>query len=394
MKFKLWQHIDCQSTMLVELADRICDNPEVGLQEYLVSGWLCNYLEQHAFRVQLGIGGLETAFRGEYTTAGYTKDCPSIGLLCEYDALEGIGHGCGHHLQGPCICGAASALTEILQQEYSFRVVVYGTPAEETSGGKITMLQNGCFQDIDVALMMHASSSGTGVDKRTLAMSSFDVTFCGQGAHAAIAPEKGRSALDAMLLSFNAIEFMREHVEPDVRMHYTIAAPTGPVNVIHPLATGSYSFRALERKKLDEVIERFLRIVEGACLMTGTTSNVVPKSAYDNTITADTLREVLLANAREIGAPDIRLPREKTGSNDFGNITYQLPGACIRVASDGVHPVPGHTKEAAAQGKSEENHQALLFGAKILAGTSYDLITQPELLVAVQTEFREKKYNK
>ena len=144
-----------------------------------------------------------------------------IGILCEYDALEGLGHGCGHHMQGPSCLGAAVALKECAGEE-PFTLVVYGTPAEETLGSKCDMIKNGCFHELDAAFMMHGSPT-TCTDVKCLADQSFRVTFHGKRAHAALAPEQGRSAFDALLVAFNGIEFLREHVPDDVRMHYTVA---------------------------------------------------------------------------------------------------------------------------------------------------------------------------
>ena len=208
-KKDLFAAVDKQKNDLLRMGDYICDNPEIGLKEYKASALLSEYLRQNGYETQLGVGGLDTAFRAEWKNGG---GGPSIGLLCEYDALDGIGHGCGHHLQGPAIVGAAVALKNNLPRSMPCRIVVYGTPAEETEGGKIIMLENGCFKDIDLAMMTHASSGGTGVDLRTMALSTFSVEYKGQSSHAAIRPECGRSALDALILAFNAIEFMREHV--------------------------------------------------------------------------------------------------------------------------------------------------------------------------------------
>ncbi len=388
-KEKTGARVDALAPELLALADRICDHPEVGFEEQLASAWLCDFLSAHGFAVERGVAGLETAFRASYA---HGQGGPSIGLLCEYDALAGIGHGCGHHLQGPCVCGAAVAVKDTLAAANEpYRLVVYGTPAEETAGGKVLMLERGCFQDIDVALMMHASGSGTAVDDKTLAMSAFEVTFTGKSAHAAIAPHAGRSALDALLLSFSGVEFLREHVPSDVRMHYTIPCDTGPVNVVHAEAVGAFALRSYDRAALDAVIERFEKIIHGASLMTETTYAIRKKGSYDNTICVHRLRELLMENARAVGAPDIRGPRDKTGSTDFGNVTYRIPGACMRVASDGPVPAPGHSKEAAAQGKSDENHAALIYGAKILAASACDLIADPWILEEIRAEFRAAK---
>ena len=207
MKNKVFEQVEIYRDELVALADQIFDNPEVGLKEFKASAWLENYLEAHGFTVERGIGGLETAFR-----AVYENGCggPSFGILCEYDALEKQGHACGHHLQGPCALGAAMAIKDILKEK-PYRLVVYGTPAEESICGKVTMIENGCFKDIDVALMMHVDGA-TRVDVKYLANVKYKVVFHGIQAHAARKPEEGKSALDALILSFQGIELSLIHI--------------------------------------------------------------------------------------------------------------------------------------------------------------------------------------
>ncbi len=387
-KKDLFVAVDKQKNDLLRMGDYICDNPEIGLKEYKASALLSEYLRQNGYETQLGVGGLDTAFRAEWKNGG---GGPSIGLLCEYDALDGIGHGCGHHLQGPAIVGAAVALKNNLPRSMPCRIVVYGTPAEETEGGKIIMLENGCFKDIDLAMMTHASSGGTGVDLRTMALSTFSVEYKGQSSHAAIRPECGRSALDALILAFNAIEFMREHVADDVRMHYAITDGGMPPNAVPAHAAAQIIVRSYDRVMLENVIERLMKILDGAALMTETTYTVKRARDIDNSIPVPELNALLMNNAELVNAPKIAPPREKTGSTDFGNVCYCIPGACIRVASDGDHPAPSHSKEAAAQGKSEESHAAIIYASKILAATAYDIVSSPENLDAIRKSFNSMK---
>lgn len=388
MKEYLFQQVEQQEQELVKLSDQICDHPESGLKEHQASRWLCEYLEQNGFSVQKGAGGFETAFRAEYIIGNGNGS--NIGLLCEYDALEGVGHGCGHHMQGPGIAGAAVALSRVLDSERPCRIIVYGTPAEETLGAKIPMMKNGCFKELDIALMTHASGSGSSVDNKTLAVSQYDVVFTGRGAHAAISPEKGRSALDAMLLSFQGMEFLREHVPDDIRMHYCIPEAVIPVNVVHDRAVGSYVLRGYSREVLNDVIARFFKIIEGASLMTETTFDIRKGIEFDNGIAVDALMETLMENARLVQAPDIRLPREKAGSTDFGTISHYIPGACMRIAC-GCEGVRGHSKELAALGKSEDFHKAIIYAAKILAATAWDYLDDKGLQEKIKKEFEAKR---
>ncbi|WP_319370102.1 M20 family metallopeptidase [uncultured Ilyobacter sp.] len=385
MKKKLFSHIDLIETKLLEIGDFIYDNPEVGLEEFKSSKLLSEYLMKNKFNVKMGIGGFETAFKAVYESG---TGGPSIGLLCEYDAIDGIGHACAHHMQGPAIIGAAISLKEVLKDK-DFKIVVYGTPAEETLGGKIQMVKEGCFQDIDIALMMHGSPTTT-TDIKSLAMSNFDVKFHGVSSHAALSPENGRSALDGLLLLFQGIEFMREHIKEDTRIHYTITNAGGPANVVPKLAEAKFSLRSYDRKYLNTVIERFKKIVEGASLMTETNYEIEEVKSLDNKIPVIKLNDILMENAQLIEAPNISPPREKTGSTDFGNVMYQVPGSCIRVAfvPEGTS---SHSVEFLKAGKTKEAHNAIIFASKILAGTAYDIISDLSLLSQIREEFKNNK---
>lgn len=381
MKEKIFRSVEHQRDVLTAMADSIFDDPELGFQEFHAQKKLTDYLRGCGFTVEMGTGGVETAFRAEFQNG---EGGPRIGLLCEYDALEGIGHACGHHMQGPAIIGAAKALRDCAGNQ-PFSVVVYGTPAEETAHGKLRMLENGCFQDIDVALMMHGSPTTT-VDIKSMAMSSFTVTFHGKKAHAALKPEDGRSALDALLVAFQGVEFLREHVPEDTRMHYTITQSPGPANVVPDTAVGKFSLRSYSRQKLDGVVERFKKIIEGAALIADVTYDMEEGDRLANKIPVLRLNELLMENAKLVNAPRISPPREKTGSSDFSNVMYQLPGSCIRVAMVPVG-TSSHSQAFLNAGKESEAHEAVIIAAKVLAGTAADLIMSPAKLTEIQEEF-------
>lgn len=385
MKHKIFEFIDKNKLEIIEMSDYIFDNPELGGEEYRAAGLLTSYLSANGFKIEMPLAGLNTAFRAVYESG---ENGPSIGLLCEYDAIEGIGHACGHHMQGPAIVYAAVSLKEILKDR-SYKIIVYGTPAEETFGGKIQMIKEGCFKDIDVALMMHAGPTTT-TDVKSLALSNFIVNFHGISTHAAIKPEEGRSALDGLLMLTNGIEFFREHVKDDVRIHYSIRNGGGPPNVIPKFASGEFILRSYNRVYLDKVIERFKKIVKGAALITETEYEIINQKSMDNKIPVLSLNKILMDNAEHLEAPCIRPPREKTGSTDFGNVMYLLPGSCIRVAfvPEGTS---SHSEEYIQAGKSEEAHRAEVLATKILAGSAYDLIVNEDLFDEVRKEFVRNK---
>lgn len=384
-KIKIFDAIDALSGELCDMSDRIFDFSEISGEEYQSSALLEDYLEARGFLVERGIAGLPTAFRAVYRNG---EGGPKIGLLAEYDALEGMGHGCGHHMQGPAIAGAAVALKEA-GMDIPFELVVYGTPAEETLGGKIVMMEQGCFQDIDVAFMTHGGPE-TCTDVKCMALENFRVTFHGKASHAAIAPDQGRSAFDAALLSFHALEMLREHVKDDTRMHYTVNNAGGPPNVVPEIAEAEYTLRSYSTDYLNEVVERFMDILKGACLMTGTTCEIQRDRPFKSKVPCALINEVLMENARLADAPTIRPPREKTGSTDFGNVMYEIPGSCIRIAfvPEGS---PAHSMAYVNAGKSQEAHLAVVKAAQILAGSCLDLIKKPELFAQIRQEFLQNK---
>lgn len=384
-KKELFQAIDAERAQLCQMADQIFDHPEYEGNEVFASGLLTDYLKANGFQVEHGVGGFPTAFRAAYH---HGEGGPVLGILCEYDALRGLGHGCGHHMQGPGCLGAAVALKNLDVPE-NFQLVVYGTPAEETLGSKVQMIQNGCFKELDVALMMHGGPN-TCTDVKCLAQRSYHVVFHGKRAHAALAPEKGRSAFDALLAAFQGIEFLREHVPDDVRMHYTVSELPGPANVVPATAKGEFSIRSFSRKELEDIDGRFRDIIKGAALIAGVSYEIEEGTFFYNKVPVLGLNKLLMDNAELAGAPQLAPPREKTGSTDFGNVMYEVPGSCIRVAfvPEGTS---SHSQEFVDAGKTEAAHNCIIYGAKAIAGTCYDLITKPELLSEIKTEFAENK---
>ncbi len=385
MKEELFKEIDKQSEQLFEMADRIFDHPEIGGEEKMASKLLAGYLKQNGFLVEEGLAGLETAFRGVWQNG---EGGPVIGLLCEYDALEGLGHGCGHHMQGPACLGAASAIKNVFRDK-PYRLVVYGTPAEETFGGKINLMKEGYLKELDTALMMHGAPD-TCTDMKCLALSSFDVTYRGKSSHAAIRPEEGRSAFDAMLLAFQGVEFLREHVKDDVRMHYTLRQLPGPENVVPEVSVGRFALRSFSREYLDQVIKRFMDVVRGAALMAGVDYEISEQPPLDNKVPVTVLNDLLVENARAAGAPGLRPPRERTGSTDFGNVMHEIPGSCIRVkfVPEGTS---SHSQAYVDAGKTKEAHECILYGAKAMAGAALDILQQDGLLDKIKEEFKKNR---
>lgn len=371
---------------LIKMSDTIFKLSELSGEEHESSKLLKMYLIEKGYTVEAGVGGMDTAFRATYVHGDGSG--PSFGLLAEYDALERLGHGCGHHMQGPAIIGAAEAIRHFAG-EANYKIVIYGTPAEETLGGKIVMAENGCFQDIDIALMMHVADS-TCVDVKCMALENFVITFHGKSSHAAMNPEEGRSAFDAVLLSFNGIEFLREHVRDDTRMHYTVRDAGGAPNVVPNTAIAEYTLRSYDTAYLDEVVQRFMNIIKGAALMTDTTFEVQRDYPFKAKIPVYTLNDLVMEQAKALGMPQITAPREKTGSTDFGNVMYMVPGTCIRTAfvDQGI---AAHSAEYVAAGTTARGHEALIDAAVVLGATCLDILKDPSKLKAIHEEFKSHK---
>ncbi|EGQ26241.1 amidohydrolase [Sporosarcina newyorkensis 2681] len=384
-KAVLFSHVDLLQHDLFELGAFLHSNPELGNEEYKAVEKITGILEHNGFVVEKGLAGLETAFRARYTvgTGG-----PTVGLLCEYDALEDLGHGCGHNLQSPAVLGAAISLAK-LSGLPPCTIEVIGTPAEETTSGKIPMAKQGYFDHLDFALMMHGGDRTT-VDGRSLAINNFEFVFEGKASHAAVAPEKGISALDGVLMMFNGMEYLREHVRSDVRIHGIITDGGKAANIVPERAAAIFSIRALNRPYLETVIERALNVAKGAAMATGTKVHIYKKKSMESKLNVQALNDVLLENAKLAGAKNITPPRERTGSTDFSIVTHRVPGACIRV-SFVPQGTPNHTKDWVEASNSQEGNEAIITAAKSMGATCIDILTSPSLLELIKKQFVTEK---
>ena len=377
---KLIQSAEARAEELFAVACDIYDHPEIGLQEVHASAVLTEYLEKQGFTVERGVGGIETAFRAVWERG---EGGPTIGFMMEYDALPALGHACGHHLQGPVTIGAALALREACKE--NFKLVLYGTPDEEGTGGKITMLANGCFRDVDVMLSYHTGRR-TSASCMNKAVAPLRVTFHGTPAHASGSPHRGRSALDAMVLAFHGLEILREHVPDGCRIHYTILEGTGPSNIVPKLAKTHISLRSDDGRYVDELVARAEKVIHGACEMTETTAEIEHRNVYRNYVPIPSLRKTALDIAEELGAE--RLDRGETrskGSTDVGNVSWVVPAMNFNTF---YVDAPGHSEENLRAGKTPQAKQAMLFGSKILGCTALALIADPSLLEQVKEEHR------
>ncbi|KYZ76830.1 amidohydrolase [Anaerosporomusa subterranea] len=381
-KQEVYSNVESMSQKLFEINDFIHDNPETGNQEFKAVELLTKTLEDNGFTVERGVAGLKTAFVATYVHKG---GGPTIGFLAEYDALDKLGHGCGHSIIGTAGIGAGIALSKSLGDTPA-TIIVYGTPAEETTSGKLPMVAAGLFDKLDVALMTHPGDRTT-VGSKSLALNLVDFVFEGKASHAAASPEKGISALDGVMMLFNGVEYLREHVRSDTRIHGIVTDGGAAANIVPERAAARFYVRGADRNYLNGVVERVYNVARGAALATGTKVTIKEIKAYDNKVLVESLNNVLLENAKAVGATQILPPPESTGSTDFGSVTFRVPGAELGIAFVPVG-TPGHSKDFVAAGTTETGHAALITATKTLAGTGYDLITKPELLKQVKADFK------
>ncbi|MBN2285280.1 MAG: amidohydrolase [Tissierellales bacterium] len=387
MRNPIIEYIEANSADLCLMSDKIFNHPEIAFNEYYATDILTKWLEENDYLVVKGVGGIETAFKATYQ---FGEGGPSIGLLCEYDALK-IGHACGHHMQGPVMLLAANAVKKLYHKK-PFTLVIYGTPAEEGGQGKRIMMENGSFQDIEVALMTHAASYTT-VDIKSLSGSKWSAEFKGVAAHESLKPEASRSALDAMILAFQGIEFLRGHVKEDVKFMYQVDNCTDtPNNADATIAKCNIVIRTYQDEDLGILEERLEAVLSGAAMMTGTKVKTQKLSTAKGKLPSLSLNKIFMDHAEQLQAPN-RIPyRERTGSTDFGYVTHIMPGAVIRfpVAPENVTT---HSYEFLDYASGEVAHEGIKLAAKIIALTAIDLIEEEEKLAAVKEEFLRRKQN-
>ncbi|MWC28568.1 amidohydrolase [Paenibacillus sp. MMS18-CY102] len=379
--------IDANAQHWTSLSLDIGAHPELGHEEFRSSALLAEELERHGFNVERGVLGLPTAFIATFDSG---QPGATAAFLCEYDALPEIGHACGHHIIGVMGVAAAVGLKAIISQTGG-SIRVYGTPAEETKGAKVTMAQAGLFDDCSFALMAHPyhtyEKSG-----QSLAMDAIQFEFSGKTAHAAANPHEGINALDAVILLFNALNALRQQVRSDARIHGIIDAGGQAPNIIPDYASAKFYFRSAERAYTNELTAKAIRCAEGAALQTGCTLKTnAYEFSYDELLTNETLSELFSANLMEGGIPRSAITSGKdNGSLDLGNVSIRCPAIhpYIQVVDE---PYQLHTIEFRDAAMQERAMQGLIFGAKMLASTAYDVCADPKLLARVRSEFEEHR---
>ena len=382
MKNKIIDEISNRMEELTEISKYLYENPELGDEEFKAVKLLTDFFTKNGFEVERSVYGLSTTFRAEYDSG---KEGAHIAFFCEYDALPQIGHGCGHNLISAMSAGAALGLKSVLD-ETGGKVTVFGTQAEETSGVKGILAERGAFDDVTVAMMAHPNAvseeSGT-----SLALNAIKFEYFGKSAHAAAIPEKGINALDGVILLYNGINALRQHVTSDVRIHGIISNGGAAPNIVPDYAEAKFYVRSKEKGNLAAVVEKVKECAEGAARMTGAAVKISRfENPYDNLRTNRALSALFSANLREMGEAEIRPASDGIGSIDIGNVSHIVPV---------IHPWIGvgdpsliiHSKEFAEHTVTGMGRDTLYKGACALALTGYDVVSSKENREKIKAEF-------
>lgn len=414
---------------------QIWDFAEVGYKEVKSAALHIQHLRDAGFSVETGVAGIPTAFVATYGTGS-----PAIGILAEFDALPGLsqtaglaekapiqgknaGHGCGHHLFGTASVSAGIAIKELIASgKLKGTIKVYGTPAEEGGSGKVFLVREGLFNDLDAVIHWHPDDVNSITTTSALANKSAKFKFYGISAHAAAAPEQGRSSLDAVEAMDNMVNMMREHIPQETRIHYVITNGGKAPNVIPDFAEVYYYVRHPRKKEVVEIFDRVVKAAEGAALGTGTTMKYDIIGGTHDLLINKTLAETMQANLDRVGgvtyteaekeyakkmqpsffgtAPDVAtaamvkpltyINEGNSGSTDVGDVSYVKPTVGLRAAT-WVPGTPAHSWQAVSSGGTEIGTKGMLVASKTMALTAIDLMSNPELIKKATEEFNKAK---
>jgi amidohydrolase len=369
--------VDDRHDALLELSHAIHINPELAFEERAAAALLCESLRRAGLDVASGVYGLETAFETEF---GDDATAGCVALLAEYDALPEIGHACGHNLIATASVGAGIALAS-LAPHLPGRVRVIGTPAEEHGGGKELMARRGAFEGVDAALMFHPSSLNL-INMPCICMSEVEVTYHGVAAHAAAMPERGINALDALVIAYQGIGALRQHIQANERLHGIITDGGQAPNIVPETAAGRFYVRASNSSDLAVLKQRAENCFRAGATATGATVEVVwGEVDYLDIRYNAPLAESFRANAEKLGReffPYDRLPASVQGSTDMGNVSQQVPSIHPMLAAAPLHCTI-HNPEFEKWAGSEMGDAAALDGAKALAMTAIDFLCDSDL---------------
>lgn len=377
-KARVQEEVDRRADLLLEVSHRIHGHPEVVFEEIFAADLLASALGTEA-----GAYGLDTAFESRYGSG----DGPTVAVICEYDALPGIGHGCGHNVIAAAGLGAGLA-AGALAEEAGGRLVVLGTPAEEGGGGKVLMGDRGAFEGVDAALMVHPAGSDL-TEADVIAIATWRVEYFGQGAHAAAAPHLGRNALDAMVLGYNGVAALRQHIAASDRIHGVFHRAGDKPNIVPDHTVAEWYVRSATIDTLQPLKDRVRACLQAGADAAGCRMEIHPTCPeYCDLRTNPALIDLYRANSEALGRPlaDPSPLNRVVASTDMGNVSHWVPSIHPMIALS-PPDVPLHTAEFAQWAASGSGDKAVLDGAKALAMTVVDLWLDPGALAEVRATF-------
>jgi amidohydrolase len=384
-KHQLAGEVDRRAGILIDASHQIHSRPELGFEEVFAHELLTGILEDEGMSVKRSAYGVDTAFEATAGTSG-----PTIAVMCEYDALPGLGHACGHNIIATAGLGAGLAAAT-LADELGGRVRILGTPAEEGGGGKIVMIERGALDGVDAAMMVHPA----GADLRgmqTLAIQQIWVEYFGEAAHAASAPADGRNALDAAVLGYLNVAALRQHIRSDERVHGVFSDAGDKPNIVPAHAGTHWYVRSPDVARLEALKPRVLACLQAGADATGCTMTY----GWRDQVYADMrdnlpLLDLFTANGETLGRSFVDAGgavEPVVGSTDMGNVSYAVPSIhpMIQVSPDHISI---HTPEFAGYAAGAEGDRAVIDGAKAMAMTIADLWARPEAIDEVRRAFAE-----
>lgn len=388
-KQTILDYADKQASVYQDISLKIHDKPEVSDFEFFASETLSEQLRKEGFEIELPAAGHRTGFAATYKSG---KPGPVVAFLAEYDALAGLGHGCGHNIFGATSSLAGASFKQVID-ELGGEVRVYGTPGEEggqNGSAKGSFVREGYLKDVDFALCVHPGTQPEdGLSSRNFACAPVDIEFWGKPAHAAGCPEDGINALDAQVLTYSAIGLLRQQLTNRIRIHGIIVDGGTAPNVIPEYTKAKYYIRAADIDTLHELYAKVEKIVEGAGLQTGCKSSMKPyQNLVENMVLTPSLDAIYEKHITELGNTVKHVPDVvSAGSSDVGNISQVVPTIQPHISITDT-PIVGHSQDMVAAACSKKGMEAIVKGAKALALTALDLFEDPELLAKVKEDHK------
>jgi amidohydrolase len=386
LKDVIGQAVDGLADELEALSRQIHDHPELGYEEVKACGWLSDFLAKQGFKVERGVAGVDTAFRATLDTGAG----PTIAILCEYDALPGIGHACGHNVIATSGVGAGAGLAAVKEQLPGGRIEIIGTPAEEGGGGKIKLINSGVFKDVDCAMMIHGFDR-TILHQDLLGIVRVSFEYTGKAAHASADPWAGINALDACIQTFNAVSMLRQQARPDCRIHGIITNGGAAPNIIPEYAASTFYVRAPRLDTMWELCRRVVACAEGAAKAAGAALKVTQHdNVYEPLKSSRVLLDLFAANMRTAGLVEGEPVPDRLGSSDIGNISQVIPAIQPMVA---IAPLGTaiHSREFAEAAVEPMARAGLVAAAKTMALTTLDLLAEPARVERAKQEFARSR---